>query len=190
LNLKNSFLDNLDRIDDYYTYNQQLSFVTIGPSIEQSRLIDGILIPIHNSHKLLSSFISNSKLTIVFLNIQSNEFDKSSSYSIIDHNQEFFSYETLIYRKFIKKYLINVNLIISSSFINELFLFELHQANINVIDSLDEQTFEFILNVYQCLPCNRLIMSEDESIQKVSTVLLDRHVMVDQQTYIYLSSNG
>ena len=74
--------------------------------------------------------------------------------------------------------------------INEKFLFQLHQSNINVIDALDEQTFEFILKVYHCLPCNRLILSEDESIQKISTILLDRHVMVNQQAYIYLSSNG
>ncbi|CAF3532556.1 unnamed protein product [Rotaria sordida] len=182
---------NLDRIDDYLIYNQQLSFVTIGSSIKQSRLIDGILLPIYNSHKLLSSFISNSELIIVFLNIQSKEFNnKSSLFTIIDHNQEFISYDTLIYRQFIKKYLINVNLIISLSCINELFLFELHQANINVIDSLDEQTFEFILKVYQCLPCNRLLISDDESIDKVSTILLDRHVIVNQQAYIYLSSNG
>ncbi|CAF3425492.1 unnamed protein product [Rotaria sp. Silwood1] len=181
---------NLDRIDDYLIYNQQLSFVTSGSSIKQSRLIDGILLPIYNSHKLLSSFISNSQITIVFLNLQSTEFDKSSLFTIIDHNQEFISYDTLIYRQFIKKYLINVNLIISSSCINELFLFELHQANINVIDSLDEQTFEFILKVYQCLPCNRLLISNDESIDKISTILLDRHVIVNQQAYIYLSSNG
>ncbi len=188
---KNYFYsDNLDRIDDYLIYNHQLSFITIGSSIEQSRLIDGILLPIHNSHKLLSSFISNSKLTIVFLNLQTTEFDKSSLFSIIDHNQEFISYDTLIYRQFIKKYLLNINLIISLSFINETFLFELHQANINVIDSLDEQTFEFCLKVYQCLPCNRLIISEDESIDKISTVLLDRYVIIDQQAYIYLSSNG
>lgn len=183
-------LDNLNRIDDYLIYNRQLSFVTIGSSITQSRLIDGILLPINNSHKLLPSFVSNSKLNIVFLNIQSTEFDKSSSFTIIDHNQEFFSYDTLIYRQFVKKYLTNVNLIISLSFINETFLFELHQANINVIDSLDEQTFEFLLKVYQCLPCNRLLISDDESIDKISTVLIDQHVIVDQQAYIYLSSNG
>ncbi|CAF3270088.1 unnamed protein product, partial [Rotaria sp. Silwood2] len=181
---------NLDRIDDYLIYNQQLSFVTIGSSIKQSCLIDGILLPVYNSHKLLSSFISNNQIRIVFLNIQSTEFDKSSLFTIIDHNQEFISYDTLIYRQFIKKYLINVNLIISLSCINELFLFELHQANINVIDSLDEQTFEFILKVYQCLPCNRLLISDDESIDKISTILLDRHVIVNQQAYIYLSSNG
>ncbi|CAF3212428.1 unnamed protein product [Rotaria socialis] len=181
---------NLDRIDDYLIYNQQLSFVTIGSSVKQSRLIDGILLPIHNSHKLLPSFISNSQLTILFLNIQSSEFDKSSLFTIVDHNQEFFSYDTLVYRQFVKKYLINVNLIISLSCINETFLFELHQANINVIDALDEQTFEFLLKVYQCLPCNRLLISEDESIDKISTILLDRHVVVDQQAYIYLSSNG
>jgi len=188
--LKIIFLDNLHRIDDYLIYNQQLSFVTIGSEIKQSRLIDGILIPIHNSHKLLSSLISNSNLTIVFLNFETSEFDHSSSFSIIDHNQEFISYDTLIYRQFIKKYLINVNLIISLTFINERFLFELHQANINVIDSLDEQTFEFILKVYQCIPCNRLLISEDESIDKISTILLDRYVTVNQQAYIYLSSNG
>ncbi len=138
----------------------------------------------------MSTFISNSKLTIVFLNIQSTEFDKSSLFSIIDNNQEFFSYDTLIYRQFIKNYLLNVNLIISLSFINEIFLFELHQANINVIDALDEQTFEFLLKVYPCVPCNRLLISEDESIDKISTILIDRHVMVNQQAYIYLSSNG
>jgi hypothetical protein len=184
------FSDNLDRIDDYLIYNQQLSFVTIGSSIEQSRLIDGILLPIHNSHKLLSSFTSNHHLTIVFLNLQSTEFDKSSSFSILDHNQQFFSYETFIYRQFIDKYLLNVNLIISSTFINETFLFECHQANINVIDAIDEQTFEFLLKVYQCSPCDRLIIPEDQTIDKISTILLDRHVRVDQQAYIYLSSNG
>ena len=72
-------------MDDYLLYNQQLSFVTPGSSIEQSRLIDGILLPIHNSQKLLSSFKSNTNLTIVFLNLQSTEFDKSSCFSIIDH---------------------------------------------------------------------------------------------------------
>jgi hypothetical protein len=126
----------------------------------------------------------------VFLNFQSIEFDKSSSFSIIDHNQEFFSYETFLYRQFIEKYLFNINLIISSTCINQTFLFELHQANINVIDSIDEQTFEFLLKVYQCSPCDRLIIPEDETIDRVSTILLDRHVMVDQQAYIYLSSNG
>ena len=184
------FPDNLSRIDDYLTYNQQLSFVTIGSSIEQSRLIDGILLPIHNSHKLLSSFISNSRLTVVFLNLQSTEFDKPSLFTIVDHKQNFFSHDTSIYRQFIKKYLTNVNLIISLSFIDEIFLFELHQANINVIDSLDEQTFEFILKVYRCLPCNRLLISDDQSVEKISTVLIDRNVMVNQQAYIYLSSNG
>lgn len=184
------FSDNLDRIDDYLIYNQQLSFVTIGSSIEQSRLIDGILLPIHNSHKLLSTFTSNHHLTIVFLNLQSTEFDKSSSFSILDHNQQFFSYETFIYRQFIDKYLLNVNLIISSTFINETFLFECHQANINVIDAIDEQTFEFLLKVYQCSSCDRLIIPEDQTIDKISTILLDRHVRVDQQAYIYLSSNG
>ncbi|CAF0899116.1 unnamed protein product [Adineta steineri] len=181
---------NFDRIDDYLIYNQQLSFITTGSSIAQSRLIDGILLPIHNSKKLLPSFISNSKLTVVFLNIESTEFDKSSSFSIIDKNQEFVSYDTLIYRQFIKKYLIDVNLIISLSFIDELFRFELHQANINIIDSLDEQTFEFLLKVYRCIPCNRLFIAEDESIEKISTVLIDRHVMINQQAHIYLSSNG
>jgi hypothetical protein len=190
INKTNCRLDNLNRIDDYLLYNQQLSFVTIGPSIKQSLLIDGILLPIYNSKKLLSSFISNSKLLIVFLNLQSTEFDKSSLFSIIDDNQQFFSYDTLIYRQFIEKYLINVNLIISLSCLNQTFVFELHKANINVIDALDEQTFEFLLKVYQCLPCNRLILSEDETIEKISTVLLDRHVMVDRQAYIYLSSNG
>jgi hypothetical protein len=182
--------DNLDRLEDYLTYNQQLSFVTLGSSIEQSRLIDGILLPIHNSNKLLSSFRSNDHLTIVFLDFQSTEFDKSSSFSIIDHNQEFFSYETLLYRQFIKKYLSNINLIISSTCISETFLFELHQANINVIDAIDEQTFEFLLKVYHCSPCDQLIIPDDETIDRVSTILLDRHVMVDQQAYIYLSSNG
>lgn len=133
---------------------------------------------------------SNSQLTIVFLNLQSNEFDKSSSFSIVDHNQEFLSYDTLIYRQFIEKHLLNVNLIISLSYINDLFLYEFHQANINVIDSLDEQTFDLLLKIYQCVPCNRLYISEDESLDKISTILLDRYVMIDQQAYIYLSSNG
>lgn len=184
------FLDNLSRIDDYLLYNQQLSFVTLGSSIEQSRLIDGILLPIHNSHKLLPSFMSNKHLTIVFLNLQSSEFDRSSNYSIIDHNQQFFSYDTHIYRQFIRQYLNEVNLIISSTCINESFLFEFHQMNINVIDAIDEQTFEFLLKVYQCSPCDRLILPDDQIIDRVSTILLDRHVTIDQQLYIYLSSNG
>lgn len=177
-------------MDDYLVYNPQLSFVTLGSSIEQSRLIDGILLPIHSSHKLLSSFMSNSKLITVFLNMQSSEFDKSSRFSIIDDDQQFFSYDTSIYRQFIQKHLNNVNLIVSSTFINDSFLFELRQANINVIDAVDEQTFEFLLKVYRCSPCDRLIVPEDETIDRVSTVLLDRHVTVDQQAYIYLSSNG
>ena len=171
-------------------YNYQLSFVTTGSSIEQSRLIDGILVPIHNAQKLLPSFMSNSHLTIVFLNIQSSEFDHSSSFSIIDHDQQFFSYDTLIYRRFIRQHLDKVNLLISSTCINESFLFELHQMNINVIDAIDEQTFEFLLKVYQCSPCDRLILSDDQIIDRVSTILLDRHVSIDQQVYIYLSSNG
>lgn len=180
-------LDNLDRIDDYLIYNQQLSFITIGSSIEQSRLIDGILLPIHNSRKLLPTLISNTSLTIIFLNLQSDEFDK---FSINDHNQEFISYDNLIYRQFIKQNLSNVNLIISLSYINDIFLYELHQNNISVIDSLDEQIFELLLKIYQCLPCNRLFISNDESIEKISTILLDRYVTVDQQAYIYLSTNG
>lgn len=134
--------------------------------------------------------MSNSHLTIVFLNIQSSEFDRSSSFSIIDHDQQFFSYDTLIYRRFIRQHLDKVNLLISSTCINESFLFELHQMNINVVDAIDEQTFEFLLKVYRCSPCDRLILSDDQIIDRVSTILLDRHVSIDQQVYIYLSSNG
>lgn len=162
----------------------------MGSSIDQSRLIDGILVPIHNAHKLLPSFMSNSHLTIVFLNIQSSEFDRSSSFSIIDHDQQFFSYDTLIYRRFIRQHLNQVNLLISSTCINESFAFELHQMNINVIDAIDEQTLEFLLKVYHCSPCDRLILPDDQIIDRTSTILLDRHVTIDQQVYIYLSSNG
>ncbi|UJR23300.1 hypothetical protein I4U23_026315 [Adineta vaga] len=181
---------NLNRIDDYLTYNQQLSFITIGSSIKQSQLIDGILLPIHNSRKLLPSFITNSSIRIVFLNIESNEFDKSSLCSIDDKNHAFLSYDTLIYRQFVQNYLNDIQLIISLTFINEKFLFELHQANINVIDALDEQTFEFLLKVFHCLPCNRLLIGDDEQLNKISTILIDRHVLINQQAYIYLSSNG
>ena len=134
--------------------------------------------------------MSNSQLTIVFLDVQLSEFVRSSSYSIIDHDQQFVSYDTRIYRQFIDQYLNEVNLIISSTFINERFLFEFHQANINVIDAIDEQTFEFLLRVYQCSSVDRLILPDDQVIDRVSTTLFDRHVSIDQQVYIYLSSNG
>ncbi|CAF1629389.1 unnamed protein product [Adineta ricciae] len=177
---------NLDRIDDYLVYNQQLSFSTVGSTIQQSRLIDGILLPVHNSQKLLPSFISNSPITVVFLNLDSDD----SSFTIADKNQAFLSYDTLVYRQFVQNYLKNVQLIISLTYLNEKFLFELHQVNINVIDSLDDQTFEFLLKVYRCLPCNRLFIADDDKLDKISTFLIDRHVQINQQSYIYLSSNG
>ena len=180
------FLDNLDRIDDYLVYNQQLSFSTVGSTIQQSRLIDGILLPVHNSQKLLPSFISNSPITVVFLNLDSDD----SSFTISDKNQAFLSYETLVYRQFVQNSLKDVQLIISLTYLDGKLLFELHQANINVIDSLDDQTFEFLLKVYRCLPCNRLFIGDDDKLDKISTFLIDRHVQINQQSYIYLSSNG
>ena len=152
----------------------------------QSSLIDGVLLPIDNANKLLPSFTSKSQCTIAFLNLSSSD----SSYTIVDHDQRFLSIDTLMYRQFILKHLFDVNLIVSLGLIDPIFLFELHQAHINVIDSLDEQTFEFLLQVFQCSPCNRLILFDDERIDRRTTVLLDRHVLVNQQSYIYLSSNG
>lgn len=188
--ISNLLKHNLDRLDNYLIYTSQLSFLTIGNSIDQSRLIDGILLPIHNQQKLLPTFVSKSQLSIVFLNLDSNEFDHSNSVIIHDSNQDFISYETLIYRKFIKNSLSKINLIISLNLIDDKLLFELHRENINVIDCIDEQTFEFLLKVYQCLPCYRLLLDENEQIDSISTILLDRYVRIDQQNYIYLSSNG
>ena len=162
----------------------------MGSSIEQSRLLDGILLPVHNSSKLLPSLVSNNELNIAFLDLRASDFDRSSSFSIIDHQQQFFSYDTLIHRQFIVQHLQGVNLLVSSSCVDQLFLFELHHAKINVIDAIDETTFDWLLKVYQCLPCNRLILSDDEAVNTVSTVLLDRYVTINQQAYMYLSSNG
>ena len=184
-------VDNLDRLDDYLVYQQQLSFVTTGSSIEQSRLLDGILLPVPNSSKLLASFTSNSALNIAFLDLRASDVDRSSSsFSIIDRQQQFFSYDTMIYRQFVAQHLQGVNLVVSSSCIEPLFLFELHHAKINVIDAMDETTFDWLLKVYRCVPCNRLILSDDEALHTVSTVLLDRYVTINQQAYVCLSSNG
>ena len=181
-----SLLDNLDHIDDYLTYHEQLSFVATGPSIDQSRLIDGILLPIHNAKKLLPSFTSKSQCNLVFLNLSPSD----TSFSIVDRHQQFFSYETTVYRQFIRQHLVDVHLLVSSALIDPIFVFELHQANINVIDTVDEQTFDFLLQVYRCLPCDRLFLADDQTIDKRSTVLIDRYVIVNEQAYIYLSSNG
>ena len=116
--------------------------------------------------------------------------DSEDSYAILDRDQQFFSYDSLVYRQFVKNDLKGVNLIVSVSLINPSFLHELHQANINVIDTIDEQTFEFLLRVFECTPCNRLILSDGEIIDRCSTILLDRYVSIDGNSYIYLSSNG
>lgn len=180
-------IDNLDRVDDYLTYREQLSFVATGSSIDQSRLIDGILLPIHNANKLLPSLTSKSEYNLVFLNLSSSS---DTPFSIFDQQQRFFSYDTSVYRQFIRQHLVDVQLIVSSSLIDPIFVFELHRANINIIDTLDDQTFEFVLQVYRCVPCNRLFLADDETVDKRSAVLIDRYVIVNEQAYIYLSSNG
>jgi hypothetical protein len=152
-------------------------------------LIDGILIPIANANKLLSSFIAKRSYRSVFLTFANEEMNLSA-YSIVENDHRFFSYDSSIYRQFIREHLFDVQLLISDALIHGTFLFELHQANINVIDTVDEQTFAWLLRVYGCIPCNRLLLADDETLDKETLVLHDRHVLVNQQSYIYVSSTG
>lgn len=177
--------ENFDRIDDYIKFNDNLSFVTTSPSIDDSRLLDGILIPVAKSSKLLDCFKSGTTCRIVFLNFSIEE----TKFSIIDDDFRSIDLQTTMRRKFVEKHLKNIDLVVSQSFIDDSFVYEFHRAKISVIDAIDETTFEFLLSVYRCSPCDRFILSDDERVDRCTTTLIDRYVMINQLNYIYLSSN-
>ncbi|CAF0997680.1 unnamed protein product [Didymodactylos carnosus] len=174
-------------LDNYIRYIHQLSHVTVGLPITKSHFMDGILIPVQTQTKLKSLSSDNSQVNILFLNLKS---DHQSQFYFSNESSSFYSYDTELYRRFTQyiKSKYAINLILSSAFINETFMHELYSQQVNVIDSIDNETFDFLLDVYQCVPISDLNDVIDGEVRSVT--LIQRNLTINQQCYIHLSCDS